>query len=263
MPRAPSSMPSEGSVRKRDRTRASLLAAAQELVLERGLATLSIQDITDRAGVALGTFYNYFRTREDVADAIAELLQRAYHADVDAIIAGLDDPARIFAASARQTLHWITPGSDVGRLLFESGVPMFRYALDIRLRALRDVQDGIAAGVFRVDDLAVIQTLLAGIVVGASIDLYFGGLDPSKIPAVVERALVLLGVPPARARRVAHEPLALRPAPTLPLRATELLTPIEGHEPHVALAATTAFHLGSAAPSAGRRRPRRARGART
>lgn len=248
--------------KKRDRTREALLSAAQELVLERGLAAISVLDVTERAGVALGTFYNYFRTREDVADAIAELLQRAYHADIDTVTAGLDDPARIFAASARQTLHWLTRGSDIGRLLFESGLPMLRYAVGVRVRAMSDLQAGVESGRFRIDDFAVTQSLIGGIVVGASIDLHFGGLDPDDVPAVVTSMLGLLGVPRARAARIARERLALRPAPTLPLRATSLLDPLEDDGSRVSVPAVDAVSASATEAGAStRRRPRRSRGA--
>lgn len=218
---------SEAPLRKRDRTRQALLTAAQEIVLEKGLQSVSLQEITDRAGVAMGTFYNYFRTREDVGDAIAELLQRAYHEDIDAVVAGISDPLRVVSASTRQTLAWLVPGSDVGRLLFASGVPFLRFALDVRQRAGRDVAAGIEVGVFHVDSLAATQSALAGIVTGAAFDLYFGGLDTEAIPEVTQAALRVLGVPPARAKKVVSEPLALRAAPRLPLDASRYLVPLD------------------------------------
>ncbi|MGK0338981.1 MAG: AcrR family transcriptional regulator, partial [Candidatus Azotimanducaceae bacterium] len=46
-------------VRKRERTRQALIEAAAVLVDERGHERISIQDITDKADVGLGTFYNY------------------------------------------------------------------------------------------------------------------------------------------------------------------------------------------------------------
>jgi len=217
----------EGSLKKRDRTRDRLLVAAQELVLERGLPAIAIQDIASRADVAPGTFYNYFRTREEVADTIADLLQRAYHRDVDAVTAGLQDPARVFAASLRQTLHWVTPGNALGKLLFASGVPLARYALGIRERAARDIDAGIATGAFRVDDTQVLQSMLGGIVIGVLLDLWLGALPADAIPGVTARCLGLLGVPAGKAQRIAAERIALRGAPELPLSSAELLAPVE------------------------------------
>lgn len=217
----------EGSLKKRDRTRDRLLVAAQELVLDRGLPAITINDIAARAEVAPGTFYNYFRTREEVADTIADLLQRAYHRDIDAVTAGLDDPARVFSASLRQTLHWSAPGNRMGRMLFASGVPLARYALGVRQRAARDIQAGVDAGVFRVEDTVALQSMLGGIVIGVLMDLWLGMLPASAIPSITARCLGLLGVSTAKAQRIAAEPLVLRAAPELPLTASGLLEPVE------------------------------------
>ena len=55
-------MEASGFPRKRLRTRKALIHAARDLVYERGHKRISIQDITERATVGTGTFYNYFET---------------------------------------------------------------------------------------------------------------------------------------------------------------------------------------------------------
>lgn len=54
-------------------TRAALLRAAADVVGEVGYRGASVAKITERAGVAQGTFYNYFESRQDLFD---ELLPR-------------------------------------------------------------------------------------------------------------------------------------------------------------------------------------------
>jgi AcrR family transcriptional regulator len=54
------------------RTRAVLLSAALRLVAERGTRRTSMSDIAAGAGVAKGTLYNHFRTKEDVWSAVLE-----------------------------------------------------------------------------------------------------------------------------------------------------------------------------------------------
>lgn len=55
---------------KSERIRQALLRAATEVVGEVGYADASISLITQRAGVAQGTFYNYFRSRQDILDQL-------------------------------------------------------------------------------------------------------------------------------------------------------------------------------------------------
>lgn len=56
--------------KKAERTKAKLLASARKLIGERGFDQVSVEDITRDSGVAKGTFYHYFKCKEDV---VAEL----------------------------------------------------------------------------------------------------------------------------------------------------------------------------------------------
>lgn len=58
------------AARKRERTRGELVAAAERLVAARGLDALSIDDITEEADVAKGTFYTHFEDKDDLAAEI-------------------------------------------------------------------------------------------------------------------------------------------------------------------------------------------------
>jgi AcrR family transcriptional regulator len=53
--------------------KARLLLAMEELSAEHGLEETAVDEITRRAGVAKGTFYNYFK---DKADIVADLVTR-------------------------------------------------------------------------------------------------------------------------------------------------------------------------------------------
>lgn len=55
---------------KSELIREALLRAATEVVGEVGYANASISLITQRARVAQGTFYNYFRSRQDILDQL-------------------------------------------------------------------------------------------------------------------------------------------------------------------------------------------------
>ena len=65
--------------RRREETRARLLEAARALTLERDIEAITIADITARADVGFGSFYNHFESKEAILQATtereAELLQ--------------------------------------------------------------------------------------------------------------------------------------------------------------------------------------------
>ena len=60
--------------RRKTQNRRALLTCAQALFTEQGIGATRIEDITERADVAKGVFYNYFPSKDDI---IAELLEEA------------------------------------------------------------------------------------------------------------------------------------------------------------------------------------------
>ena len=80
---------------KSERIREALLRAATEVVGDVGYAEASITLITQRAGVAQGTFYNYFRSRQDILDQLLpEVGQRMLRHVHDSAVDGAGFPER-------------------------------------------------------------------------------------------------------------------------------------------------------------------------
>jgi AcrR family transcriptional regulator len=50
--------------RKKEETRQRLLSVSLELFHEQGYSATTVEDITERADVAKGTFFNYFPSKE-------------------------------------------------------------------------------------------------------------------------------------------------------------------------------------------------------
>lgn len=47
--------------------KSAIIRAGEELIRTKGFSETTIEEITSKAGVARGTFYNYFQTKEDLA----------------------------------------------------------------------------------------------------------------------------------------------------------------------------------------------------
>ena len=95
--------------RRKARTRAALVAAARRLLASRDPAAVSIQEITDAAGVGFGSFYNHFQTKQELFDAAVQEVLEEHGAMLDTLTAGMGDPAEMFAApkAKRSRLGWI------------------------------------------------------------------------------------------------------------------------------------------------------------
>jgi len=57
---------------RRESRRGALVEAAFGVFMDKGVAASSVDDIVEAAGVAKGTFYLYFQTKDDAINAVAE-----------------------------------------------------------------------------------------------------------------------------------------------------------------------------------------------
>lgn len=78
-------------------TRAAIVAAAEELLRERGYDGMTMREVAQRAGVSLGNAYYYFSSKEDLVHGFYERLQRDHARAAQEACLGLttlDDRAR-------------------------------------------------------------------------------------------------------------------------------------------------------------------------
>jgi len=57
------------SERRRQRQRQRLIDAAQKIIAQKGLAGLTVQDVTEEADMAVGSFYTYFPNKDALIEA--------------------------------------------------------------------------------------------------------------------------------------------------------------------------------------------------
>jgi AcrR family transcriptional regulator len=98
----------------------ALFAAAAEVVGEVGYADASIARITSRAGVAQGTFYNYFASRQDLFDQLlprlGETMLEYIKAHVDPCLRGAEREV----ARMRAYLRFLEEHPEFYRMLYEA-----------------------------------------------------------------------------------------------------------------------------------------------
>ncbi len=58
--------------RRKEKTRKALLTVALELFQEKGIYWTKIEDITERADIGKGTFYQYFQTKEELLEVLLQ-----------------------------------------------------------------------------------------------------------------------------------------------------------------------------------------------
>ncbi|MFM2302461.1 MAG: hypothetical protein RLZZ84_2197, partial [Pseudomonadota bacterium] len=83
------------------RTRAALLAAGFELLAERPIDAIAIDEVVARAGVAKGSFFNHFTDKPGFANAISAALRAQLEERVSKANAGVDDPVARLSGGMR------------------------------------------------------------------------------------------------------------------------------------------------------------------
>ena len=190
------------SDRRRAHTRRKLLDAGRILIAERGVPGLRIQEITERADVALGSFYNHFATKESlIEDVISESLTDLASATMSSV-QHVADPAEIVAASCLRVIRLAYDEPDFARLLANLGHADALFGAALQPYARDAVVRGVQAGRFTVVDIEVTLTAI----IGGSLALIRGILDgrhgSGAEVAFAQYVLASLGLPPAVAAAV-------------------------------------------------------------
>ena len=151
---------------KRDQNRRArtqtLHEAAQRLFLERGVDSVSIDDITREANVAKGSFYRYFRDKEDLVRAAFEpartrvlgAFERAERKLSD--LTGAERVRAVYMRLGRELAAALMSQPEITRLyLQESRAPAVHARVPIR-----ELESDIAAAALRLSELAFSHGLL-------------------------------------------------------------------------------------------------------
>lgn len=202
---------------KRARTRDQILIAAQDLLTERGAAALSVRQVTERAGLVHASFYNYYADIGALLDGLADLLLMTHALTVAPVREGVSDPAMLFAVTTRQTLRLGHDAPQFAGLLFDSGIPVDRLLNALHGPLRTDLRAGARSGAFSITSLDVAVSMIAGSMIGLSVDLYRGRAKPSAIDEMTYQLLCLLGVSAAKAKSAAFAKVTFSPAPQTPL----------------------------------------------
>lgn len=76
----------------RGQTRNDILEAARALFYRRGYAQTSFSDIVNQTGIQRGNIYHYFKTKDDILDAVVEQLASEYRVALSEWDKALPDP---------------------------------------------------------------------------------------------------------------------------------------------------------------------------
>jgi AcrR family transcriptional regulator len=198
----------------RARTRSAIVEAALRLFARKGIGATAIHEIAGEAGVSNGSFYNYFRTREEVVDAGVRLLAKRLTDDVSASYVGVSDPAERVAIGSRRFMLKALAEPEWGAAVLQvwNSTPLM--AKRVSDATVKDLRAGRRKGRFSFTSERAAVDLLQGTVLAAMRTMLEGGVREGHAAAVAAMILRGLGLPSAEANGIARRPL-----PPLPKKA--------------------------------------------
>lgn len=192
---------------RREKTRARLLECALIVFARRGLTAGVIDDVITMAGMSRGTFYNYFRTNEDLFLGVAEEVGNEFIRCVDPLVVEHSDPGARVAAGLRYSLLIARQYPTGAAFIVKGGATAIRNGEATR-NVARDVSAGIAKGRFSPIPEMLVQDIVFGSIASALESVLHPNCDPAYPDLFAQSILQALGVPRQTAQRLARAPLA-------------------------------------------------------
>jgi AcrR family transcriptional regulator len=191
------------------RMRRRIHDAARRAFAEQGTA-VQIDDIIKLAGIARGTFYNYFRTVDELFEHVAAEMAHDLGERIYARNSVIPDAAHRISNGLRYFCMKAHTDRDWGMFLAHFGLSTETLQTAMLETGYRDIEDGIAEGRLHVrpDQATSALALLAGGVL-ASIKLVVNGAEtPTRAGEnIAEMGLRALGLDAEEAASLARAPL--------------------------------------------------------
>ena len=164
--------------------------------------------------MGFGSFYNYFEGKQDLFDAALNEVLEHWGQLLDQVVAGVDDPAEVFAISVRMSGRLGLTNPETAAVVSRTGFVLLDSPIGLAPRAARDLQRAVDAERFKVANVAVALSTTGGALLGLLHLLGQEGntIGEDDIDDLAEQLLRMFGLN----AREAHK-LARRALPVLPL----------------------------------------------
>jgi len=213
------------AAQRRERMRARLLESALAVFAEKGVGASVIQDVIAAAGVSQGTFYNYFRTNDELLHAVASELSNELIESIEQAVNVHADPAMRIGTGVRLYLLRGRAFPLFARFVVRTGVHIANPHNLIYRYLPPHLEAGFASGRFDRVPVEVALDLITGQALLGLARMLAEDTARDYPERVVVALLRALGLARREAEKIGFAPLTpiAMPADTLVARATARL----------------------------------------
>lgn len=189
------------------RTRAALIAAGLDLLVERPIDAIPIDDFVARAGVAKGSFFNHFTDKHDFAAAVADEVRREVEAEVARANAEVSDPIARIAGGMTVAARFAMEQPGRTMVLLRSQMPATSQSHPLNSGLKEDIHAALEQGLLRQEAsvsgvpywLGLCQVLMMELIDARP----SRHLAAERLGDMLLMGLIGLGAPPAQAKELA------------------------------------------------------------
>jgi AcrR family transcriptional regulator len=195
-----------GRPRKRERTHASLVDAALRVIARKDAAALSIFELAHEALVSHGTVYNYFRTREEIVDAVALRLADDLSEQQSRMFTGVEEGAARLTLAVRSFVLRASEDRPWGLVFLRVSAAAAKLGHAVTRKTLGNLRRGLKAGTFRFESEAAALDLVFGTTLAGMRTVLDGRAGPGHDRAIAYTVLRGLGAKHSEAERLVSRP---------------------------------------------------------
>lgn len=189
---------------KQPSVRERLLDAAYAAMSTKGFETSRIADIIEAANVGVGSFYNHFSGKEDLARAVFLHRVEEFGNELESAVKSAPEIAAATCFVYRRLLERAEDDPAWAAFILQLE-PLFRmYDKLMRPHARAGLQIGIDNGTFRIDDLEAGISAIHAMMLAITRAMLVGDLSKQRAHRSSSLALRMFGVSDARAEELAR-----------------------------------------------------------
>jgi AcrR family transcriptional regulator len=198
---------------RREKTRNRLIESALAVFAEKGPDAPLIDDFIAAAGVARGTFYNYFRTTGELLSAVAGESSDEVLGVIDPLVREIRDPALRVVTGSRLYMQMAARYPLWGAFITRVGTKRGSRGRLLDEYLTRDLQMAVDAGRFHVADVVVARDIALGSIMYGIATLLSGEAPGDYTEQSMYALLQAFGIGAKEARELAYAQVAECPGP--------------------------------------------------
>ncbi|MEM7016778.1 MAG: TetR/AcrR family transcriptional regulator [Pseudomonadota bacterium] len=192
---------------KRERTRTALLESALDVIAQKGVEGAKINEITDNAGMANGTFYNHFDDKEQIIQAVAIYAAEQIGGRIDAEMAHLDKATARMVTATTKAINLAIDKPVLGLVLID----LINQSTETRNEMMRflklDLKLGQQQGEFDIELSQFLLDQVVALITASMRNQITEGIDAQKTARTCDYILRLCGLTPKAAARAVEKTL--------------------------------------------------------